>query len=143
MWAQDDFPTGNIPWQLLIRARYAHEIDAVLGSVIVQTVQGVASREVALAVGKAANAAVFGRHDEKVDAEHTLSAMSALADFDDWCGTSWPRWRGPRPHGFEVVDDPISSVVLSRAADLVGIAGSETLQKSLGGLLGDLAVGQG
>jgi hypothetical protein len=142
MWSQEDFPTGYIPWQLLIRARYAHEVDAVVGSVIVQTVQGVASREVAVAVSRAANAAVVGPHDQKIDAEHALSAMSALADFDDWCGTPWPHWRGPRPHGFEGVEDPISSVVLSRAADLVGIAGSEALQKSLGGLLGELAVGQ-
>jgi len=58
-----------------------------------------------------------------VDPEPALSAMSALADFDDWCGTYWPHWRGPRPHGFDGIDDPISSVVLSRAADLVGIAG--------------------
>ena len=75
MWSQEDLPTGNIPWQLRIRARYVHEVDAVLGSVIVQTLQGVASREVTVAVSLAANAAVFGRHDEKVDAEHALSAM--------------------------------------------------------------------
>jgi len=142
MWSQEDFPTGNIPFQLLIRARYVHEIDAVVGSVILKTLEDVASREVAVAVSTAANAAVFGRHDEKVDAEHALSAMSALADFDDWCGTYWPRWRGPRPHRFDGVDDPIASVILSRAADLVGVAGSETLQKSLGGVLGELAGGQ-
>jgi hypothetical protein len=142
MWSQEDYPVGNIPWQLLIRARYVHEVDAVLGSVIVQTIRNVASHEVAVAVSRAATAAVVGRNDDKVDAEHAVSAMSALADFEDWCGTPGPHWRGPRPHGFDGVDDPISSVVLSRAADLVGIAGSEALQKSLGGVLGGLAVGQ-
>lgn len=114
----------------------------MLGSVIVHSLHSVASQEVTVAVSRAANAAVFGRHDEKMDPEHALSAMSALADFDDLCGTHWPHWRGPRPPGFDGIDDPISSVVLSRAADLVGIVGSEALQKSLGGLLGDLAVGQ-
>lgn len=142
MWSQEDYPTGSIPFQLLIRARYLHEVDAVLGSVIVQTLRGVASREVTVAVSRAANATVFGRQDEKADAEHTLSAMRALADFDDWCGNGWHYGRGPHPHGLEGVDDPIASIVLSRAADLVRIAGSEALQTSLGRLLGEHAGGQ-
>ncbi len=112
----------------------------MLGSVIVHSLHSVASQEVTVAVSRAANAAVFGRHDEKMDPEHALSAMSALADFDDLCGTHWPHWRGPRPPGFDGI---VGSEALQKSlGGLLGIAGSEALQKSLGGLLGDLAVGQ-
>jgi len=47
MWDPEHVPgVDHVPWQLLIRARFAHELDAVLASVVVERFGAVVSVEV-------------------------------------------------------------------------------------------------
>jgi hypothetical protein len=136
MWTPEDFPGAeNVPWQLLIRARYVHEIDALVASVVFNKIAAVASTDVAVAVAQAARSAVPS--SEHATAEHKVAALSAVMDFDGpLCGTRYPGW-WHGPHRLEGVSDPIASVVLAKAAELVNRAGSEELQKNLGGVLSE------
>ncbi len=140
MWTPDDFPgADNVPWQLLIRARFAHEIDAIVGSIVIKAVERVAAADVVTKVAQVANESVKGRDPVKTGSRQILAALVAADDFDDWCGTPWPHWPGPpRPKWFEEFGDPMFQVVVSRAADFVNAAGSPQLKDSLGGLLGEI-----
>jgi hypothetical protein len=145
MWDIDNFPgAGNVPWQLLIRARQVREIDAVLASVIVKQVGLVASSKVTQAVATAAQESIAGGNREMASPEQRVAAFDAALDFDEWpCGTPWPRhwpfpWPGLRPH-VEELSDPMAEVVLSQALELVRKAGSEELQKNLGSRLAELS----
>jgi hypothetical protein len=139
MWDIDNFPgADHVPWQLLIRARLVHELDAVIASAIVRQVSEVASSKVAHVVARAAQEAVVDAHREEASPEQRIAAFDAMLDFDDWCGTPPHRWPGPRPH-FDDLSDPISEVVLRQAFDLVQRAGSERLQKTLGPALQELS----
>lgn len=141
MWTVDDFPgAGNVPWQLLIRARFAHEVDAIIGSIVVDAVGRVASEQVVVRVAQVANDALAGREPVKTGPRQVLTALVAADDFDDWCGTKWPGWwrRPPRPKWVEEIGDPMSKVVIARAAELVSVAGSSELQESLGAALVEL-----
>jgi hypothetical protein len=140
MWTPDDFPGAeNVPWQLLIRARFAHEIDAIVGSIVINAVGRVAAADVVARVVQVANECVAGREPVKTGPRQVLTALIAADDFDDWCGTKWPHWPGPpRPKWFDELGDPLSKVVISRAAEFVNLAGSKELQGSLGGLLVEL-----
>lgn len=136
MWTIDDFPgANNVPWQLLIRARYVHEIDAVVASLVFNQVAAVASTEIAAHVAEAGRRTVHT--SDRATAEQKLTAMSAIMDWDGpVCGTRYPGWwhHGPGPR-FEGLSDPIAGVAFARAAELVNRAGSEELQKSLGSVL--------
>jgi len=139
MWDPDNFPgADHVPWQLLIRARYAHELDAVLASVVVARVGAVASVEITRKVAEVAAQAISADR-EKVSAATKVRAMSAAADFDDWwCGTPWPRHWPPKPHGlFDDLSDPIAGLVIEQALTMVRGGGSEALQKSLGDVLAE------
>jgi hypothetical protein len=134
-----DTDLSHIPWQLLIRARTVSEIDAVVSSVVLARVAEVASVEVTRKVAVAASEAA-GASPERASAEQVVAALVAAADFDDWyCGTvphrPWPR------HGdlLDNLSDPIASIVFEGAQRLVGAGGSETLQKTLGQVLTEVA----
>jgi hypothetical protein len=132
MWTSEDFPgAGNVPWQLLIRARLVDEIDAALASSIVRAVAQVGSREQVVEVARAAHAGLAPR--EEATSEQRVSAIDAAAEFDDWCGNGL-HW--PRPHGLDEVGDPAVVVVYAAARQLVQAGGSANLQKSLGPVLG-------
>lgn len=138
MWTQDDFPgAGNVPWQLLIRARYAYEIDALIASTVVRAVAVVGSRELTAKVAEAATAGVHAsKRDEEATDGQRISFLSAAADWEDGgiCPPYWP-WHGPRPHYVDEISDPIVAVVLERASALVAAGASEHLQASLGQVL--------
>jgi hypothetical protein len=138
MWTQDDFPGAqSVPWQLLIRARYADEIDALIASTVVRAVAVVASRDL---TQKVAEAAVSGVRASKAGVEASdsqrVAFLSAAADWEDGgiCPPWWP-WHGPRPHYVDEISDPLVSVVLQRAGALVAAGASDALKKSLGGVL--------
>ena len=138
MWDPDNFPgADHVPWQLLIRARYVHEIDAVIASYVVARIGAVASAELTY---KVAEAAAQARTAEpvKATASSKVSALSAAAEWDDWkCGTvpwHWP----PKPRGFDDLSDAVLPLVLERAAAFVRAGGSEQLQGSLGAVLNEL-----
>ena len=135
MWTQDDFPGAQgVPWQLLIRARYTHEIDALIASTVVRAVSTVASRELTQKVAEAARAGVAAsERGVPAGADQRVGFLDAAADWDDTgiCPPWWP-WHGPRPHYVDDVSDPITAVVLASAAQLVGKGGSAALQASLG-----------
>jgi hypothetical protein len=142
MWTAEDFPgADNVPWQLLIRARYAHELDAVVASVVLSRLEHVVSDKV---LGRLAGAAqVRAGETEKVHAETVLTVLRATDDFDDWCGTAWRRPPFPRPRWRGELDDPIAGLVLDRALELVTTAGSPALQETLGAeLRGSARAGQ-
>jgi hypothetical protein len=127
----DDTDLTHVPWQLLIRARTVDEVDAVLASVALARIAEVASVESVRVVAEAANAA-RGASREKAGAQQKLSALAAVAEFDDWyCGSVPHR---PWPHRGDVLDtvsDPVTSIVARGARELVG-AGSPALLKTIG-----------
>jgi hypothetical protein len=139
MWDPDSFPgADHVPWQLLIRARFAHELDAVLASVVVARVGAVASVDITRKVAEVATQAVTADR-EKVTAATKVRALAAAADFDDWCGTPWPRHWPPKPHGvLDDLSDPLVGLVVEQALTMVRAGGSEGLQKSLGDVLAEV-----
>ena len=140
MWDPENFPgADHVPWQLLIRARFAHELDAVLASVVVARVGAVSSVEITRKVAEVATQAITADR-EKATATSKMRALSAAADFDDWwCGTPWPRHWPPKPHGvFDDLSDPIAELVIDQALTMVRAGGSEGLQKSLGEVLAEV-----
>jgi hypothetical protein len=127
----EDADLSHVPWQLLIRARTVGEVDAVISSVVLGRLAEVGSVETIRAVAEAAHAA-RGAASEPATAEQKLSALSAVADFDDWYCGNGPR--RPWPHRGDVLDtvsDPVISIVAEGARTLV-TAGSPALQKTMG-----------
>jgi hypothetical protein len=144
MWTQDDFPGAqSVPWQLLIRARYVFEIDALVASTVVRAVATVGSRELTVKVAEAAAAGVRAseRGVEAGDGQR-VGFLRAAADWEDdgICPPWWP-WHGPRPHYVDDVGDPLVAIVLERAHALVDAAGSQQLQGALGAVLREGAGG--
>jgi hypothetical protein len=138
----DDVP-DNIPWQLLIRARFVHEIDALVASVVTQRVSQVATVEVARAVATAAQHAGASREVREASAEQRVAALEAVLDWDDdLCPRRphpWP-WPGPR-RVFDDLSDPVAGMVIAQALDLVKVAGSDHLQSTLGATLAKSTAG--
>ena len=59
MWDPEHFPgADNVPWPLLIRARYQFEVDAIVASVIVRNVAALGTAAIAEEIGLAAAKAV-------------------------------------------------------------------------------------
>ena len=139
MWDPDNFPgADNVPWQLLIRARFAYQLDAVLASVVVSRVGAVASVDITRQVAEVAASGVTGQR-EKATASGKVQTMAALADFDDWCGTNWPRpWPPKKNNVFDDLSDPIAGLVIEQAHATVLAGGSADLQKSLGQALAEV-----
>lgn len=127
----EDADLSHVPWQLLIRARTIGELDAVISSVVLGRLAEVGSVETIRRVAEAADGA-RGAATEPATAEQKLSALSAVADFDDWFCGNGPR--RPWPHRGDVLDtvsDPVISIVAEGARELVR-AGSPALQKTVG-----------
>jgi hypothetical protein len=133
----DDVDLSHIPWQLLIRARTVSEVDAVIASVVLGRLAEVASVETVRRVAEAAQSARVDS-SEPATPEQRLSALSAVADFDDWYCGNGPR--RPWPHRGDVLDtisDPVVSIVADGARELVKV-GSPSLQKTVGEALGSI-----
>ena len=142
MWTPEDFPgADHVPWQLLIRARFVYELDAVVASHVVHALAQVLPAKAVAEFAHVATRAAASAPQEKVGQETAFAALSAYADFDDWCGTKWPRWPFPfpGPRHLDDVIDPLAVATLERARAFVAAAGSPELQKGLGAALDELA----
>lgn len=136
MWSPEDFPgADSVPWQLLIRARYAHELDAILASVVVNSLGHRLAPERAVALVSS----VKSTHDKaRASAAQKVGALSLLADWDgELCPKNWPRRWPPRKRGFEELEDPLTTLGVGRAMELLTFA-SPALQETLGTQLQNL-----
>ncbi len=142
MWDPENFPgADNVPWPLLIRARYQFEVDAHIASSVVAAVARFAPEEVTAKVAKAADSAVRKSMSERAElsADQRVAFLGAVADWED--GELCPRWwRWPFPwppkkDWARELGDPIAYVALQRGLDLITAAGSQQLQESLGGAI--------
>lgn len=135
MWSSEDFPGArNVAWPYLIRARYQLELDAAIASIITRAVLQVAPREFGQLVARAAVEAIgFDGASEEAPPGNRLNLLTQLAEWDGELCPRPPRW----PHFDELdeIGDAFQVVVLQRAAELLRIAGSDQLQKVLGGAL--------
>lgn len=158
MWTQEDFPGADqVPWQLLIRARFVKEVDALVATTIVNQLAQVASADVITKVATAAAEAMHAAPGDKLSRTARSEAITAMADFIDICPPwPWPRpwpwppgpwpwpWPGPWPwtdgreNPLEKIGSPYEGLVLEGALDLLGRAGSAQLQERLGGVLKEL-----
>ncbi|MFT4284135.1 MAG: hypothetical protein QM598_04810 [Protaetiibacter sp.] len=142
MWTPDDFPgADHVPWQLLIRARFVFELDALVASRVTHALAAVLPAKASGQLGRLATHAVAGSPRDELGAETVVRALAAYADFDDWCGTKWPRWPFPfpGPRHLDDVIDPLAVATLERARAFVAAAGSPELQKGLGAALDEVA----
>jgi hypothetical protein len=104
MWSNDqDMPRG--PWQLIIRARTESELDRaiiIIGGRIAATVSSPRlAKELAPLVARSVARAAGTRQDPAspgVSAERVVSALAALADYEDICPTPYT-FPHPHPHG--------------------------------------------
>ena len=137
MWSQDDFPgVGAVPWQLIIRARYVDEIDAIVAHTVVRTLGPLLSRDRARELaGVAAKAtAVDGSQRVELSTDQRMAALTAFDDWDDGiCPRWWPFPWPPRPHGLEDFDDPAILIAVNAGRALVSSAASEQLGRALEG----------
>ncbi|PZQ92027.1 MAG: hypothetical protein DI534_03570 [Leifsonia xyli] len=143
MWTSDDFPGADrVPWQLLIRARFVHEIDAIVASRITRALAAVLPAKAVSEFGRVAARAAAASPREEAGPEVTVRALRAYDDFEEICPRwPWP-WPGhgpwPHPHGPEEFVDPIVLVTIDGARELLA-AGTPDFQKSVGAALDDLA----
>jgi hypothetical protein len=127
MWAPDDFPgADNVPWPLLIRARFAHQVDSLVASVVIDRLSRAASVDLLRDLATAAHQ--VSRKGEELPADQHVEVLRAFADFDDICPPWWPRRWPPRPKGLEDLFDPAVNEILEASIALVGTAGSGELQ---------------
>lgn len=147
MWDPEHFPgADHVPWQLLIRARFAFEIDAVIASHVVRALSGVLPAKEVAGLSRLATRIVAAGPRDEVTGEATVVALRGLAEFDEECGTKWPRWPFPWPGPWpgprfeEDLVDPIAVVVLDAARDFIR-AGSPEFQKEFGASLDGLTRG--
>jgi hypothetical protein len=115
-----------------------HELDAVLASVVLDRVAEVAPVEVTQVLAERSTKVDHHRPVEAT-AEQRVAFLQAVLDFDDWCGTPWPRRPWPGPRRFGDLADPIAGMVLAKAAETFHAAGSPALQETLGDTVAELA----
>jgi hypothetical protein len=144
MWDPEHFPgADNVPWPLLIRARFQFEVDAVVASTLVRNV----ARLVPDAVGRefAAVAVKAVASSREVNGRKKISTrsatMGAMMELDDWCGTRWPRWPGPRPKDDNPIPDPLVIGLADRGLAVLDSLGGGPLQEQLSGALQGIAAG--
>ena len=140
MWTQDGFPGADkVPWQLLIRARFVDEIDAIVAHTVVATLAPLMGRERGRNLAGIAVEAVMADGGQRVelDTERRMSALDAFVDWDgDICPVGWPRRWPPRPKWIDEFDDPAILLALDSVLALVKGAGSEQFGKALEGVIG-------
>ncbi len=110
MWDPEHIP-GAAPWQLLIGARFVHQIDAALAAAVTHHVGSRAPIGPSAAAGVTRSVAQVTR----TSAAQRGSAIIAVLDFEDFCAAN----------------DDLDRVLLA-AADLVRTGGSEHLRGTLG-----------
>ncbi|RMB61598.1 hypothetical protein [Tessaracoccus antarcticus] len=144
MWTQDGFPGADkVPWQLLIRARFVDEIDAIVAHTVVTTLAPLMGKERGRHLAGVAAGAVMTDGAQRVElgAEQKMAALSAFTDWDgEICPVGWPwPWPWPkRPRWFGEFDDPAILLALDAVRALTRGAGSKQLAAAV-----DEAVGQG
>lgn len=144
MWTPDDFPgAGNVPWALLIRARYADEIDAIVGHTVVASLAPLMAKQRASHLAATIGKVTSGDGGTRVElgAEQRIAALGAFADWDgEICPVRWPwPWPWPpRPRWFRDLDDPALTLALDGVSRLVKGAGSQGLAAAV-----EEAVGHG
>lgn len=142
MWLPEDYPGGNVPWQLLIRARYADEVDAIVGHIFLRSVGPLMAKERVrnLAATMAKLVAVDGGKRVELGADQRIVAFGAFAEWDgDICPVRWP-WPWPWPprsRWLRDFDDPAINLALDAGLKLVNGAGSqefaEAIEQAVGG----------
>lgn len=157
MWSSDqDMPRG--PWQLIIRARSESELDRAIIIVSGRIAATVASPRLADELGPVAARAVAraaagtGQDPAStgVSPERVVSALAALADYEDICPTPYvfpfKHPHGPGPRGEGSGPDPIpwdesfDAVALAATQRLAGLSKQGGgLAQSAGALLDRLA----
>lgn len=139
MWSAEDFPgADNVPWALLIRARTAYEIDAVVASTVLQQVSRFGSVSVTGRVAEAAHAALADSPREEAGTDQRLDALTSVLDYDELC-PRWFHWPPKPKRRYDDISDPLLGLVVDGALELVRSAGSESLNKTLGAALQDVA----
>ena len=118
MYAPDQ-DISDVPYHILIRARTESQFNqavlAISSRVAATMLSARASKELAPALTKAmANISLHEpRENREPSADSVLTALHALADLDDWCGTPPrpPRWPWPWPWPWRIDDkldpDPV------------------------------------
>ncbi len=135
MWTEDGFPAAdNVPWQLLIRARFAHEIEGYVASTVVRGVSHFAGARLSAEVAKVALDAVAESRRSPVElgAEERVRILNAVADWDgEICPPWWPWPFPPRPKHLGDIDDPLIFEVLGAAIELARSVGAKGLAQNL------------
>lgn len=135
MWTSEDFPgADNVPWQLLIRARFAHQVDAVVASTVVRTMSHYADDRAADHIAKVALAAVERSRQvgQELSPEDRVLMLERVADWDGDICPPWWRWPWPpRPRRLEDINDPLVYEALSRVLTFAKAVGSDVLNESL------------
>lgn len=145
MWTSENFPGADkVPWQLLIRARYVDEIDAIVAHTVVQSLTPLLAKERARNLAEGAASAVKGNGSKRVEVtpDRRQSAMHAFVEWDgEICPRWWP-WPWPWPPGtrFDSFDDPALRLAVGPVHALVRGAGSDELGQVLEGAIGGWAV---
>ena len=158
MWSSDqDMPRG--PWQLIIRARTESELDRAIIIVSGRIAATVSSPRlakelgpvVAHSVARAAGGTGTEPGSSGVSADKVVSALAALADYEDICPTPyrfpWQRPHVPGPHIAEGAgpdpspwDESFAAVALATTQRLAALTSQgKGLAQAAGGILDRLA----
>ncbi|TWP36646.1 hypothetical protein [Leekyejoonella antrihumi] len=134
MWTSEGFPgSQHVPWQLLIRARYLQEIDAVIAASIIDQVARFASERATERLVLEADKVVREGGGTEASREQVFAALAAAADYDERCG-SYPHHVVPIHFG---PSSPMVGIVAEHALAFVRAGGSSTLQEAFGGVLAE------
>lgn len=115
-------------WQPIIRARYAHEIDAFVAASIVRELGRHGNRRLTRRVAAAAAVGIAAEHGDREPADASrLAALIAAADWDDGICPAWWPWRAAPADG----DEDLLERALEESALLVRAAGSASLRRAL------------
>lgn len=146
MWTQDSFPGADkVPWQLLIRARYQDEIDAVVAHSVLVGLAPLLSREKAYRLGEMAAEVTRRDGSKRLELEPTQK-LAALDSFVEWDGEICPPWPWPIPwppapwppvpFRFDDFDDPALSLAVDAAHSLLRGAASEQVRERFREVIG-------
>lgn len=148
MWTQDNFPGADkVPWQVLIRARYQDEIDAVVAHSVLVGLAPFLSKDNAYRLAKMA-AEVTQRDGSKRSELKPDRKLAALDSFVEWDGDICPPWPRrwplpwpptpwpPAPFRFDDFDDPALSLAVDAAHSLLRGAASEHVREQFREIIG-------
>lgn len=146
----------NAPYRLLIRARSQAQFEQAVLAIVNRIAATAVSVRVAEKLAPAMTNTVAGvilRKSSAVQAlpaSSVMTALHALSDYDDWCGTPWPRpWPWPWPWPEKPQPDPwrdlgyldmIGLKTINSLARLITTEVGKKLVESSQSLMEDLAV---